>query len=293
MFFSIVIPTFNNASFLKKSIKSVENQTYDNFELIVVDNNSTDETSSIIKECSIKNLIYEKISNNGIIAKSRNLGIKLSKGSWLIFLDADDLIYKEKLNFLNNNLTEDFDLVCTAEKIIDLDSKNYKIWKYGPYENDMYKNMLIHGNKFSTSASVINKDFLIKNKIFFNENRDFVTAEDYDFFLNLVKKGAKVKFFDNILGDHLFYKGSQSSNFKLHKKSVESVLKFHTFQVQEFTQEKNRLWKSLRWRLILMDFINEFKNKKFLKSLKLLIILTYISPIKVTVFFVNKLKKIF
>ena len=152
MFFSIVIPTFNNASFLKKSIKSVENQTYDNFELIVVDNNSTDETSSIIKECSIKNLIYEKISNNGIIAKSRNLGIKLSKGSWLIFLDADDLIYKEKLNFLNNNLTEDFDLVCTAEKIIDLDSKNYKIWKYGPYENDMYKNMLIHGNKFSTSA---------------------------------------------------------------------------------------------------------------------------------------------
>ena len=178
MFFSIIIPTYNNSDFLKKAISSVENQTEKNYELIVIDNNSTDETSKIIQNCEVKNLIYEKINNSGIIAKSRNLGIKISKGDWLIFLDSDDLIYENKLYFLNKNLNNKFDLVCNAEKIINLDNNNVKIWRYGPLEVNMYKKMLINGNRFSTSASAIKKDFILKNKVFFNENKDFVTAED-------------------------------------------------------------------------------------------------------------------
>ena len=122
MFFSIIIPTFNNAYFLKKALVSIKNQTDSNFELIVVDNHSTDETQKIIEESGIDGLVYKKIKNDGVIAKSRNLGIQNSKGDWLMFLDSDDIFYYNKINFLNKNLNNDFDVVLKSEKIVNLDN---------------------------------------------------------------------------------------------------------------------------------------------------------------------------
>ncbi len=76
-FFSIIIPTFNQSSFLQKALKSVFNQTFKNFEVIVVDNNSKDETKKVIK--SFNKIVYRNINNEGIISKSRNLGLKISE----------------------------------------------------------------------------------------------------------------------------------------------------------------------------------------------------------------------
>ena len=182
MFFSIIIPTYNNANFLKKALDSLKKQTDKNFELIIIDNHSSDDTSKVINNLKIDNLVYQKIKNDGVIAKSRNLGINISKGDWLIFLDSDDLFYENKINFLNNNLNSNFDIACNSERIINLDNGKSKIWRYGPSEKSLYKNMLLKGNRFSTSASVIKRDFVIKNNIFYNERKDFITAEDYDFF---------------------------------------------------------------------------------------------------------------
>ena len=77
MFFSIIIPTYNNANFLKKTLESIKNQTADNYELIIIDNHSTDETKSIVENSKINRLLYKKIKNYGVIAKSRNFGIKI------------------------------------------------------------------------------------------------------------------------------------------------------------------------------------------------------------------------
>ena len=296
MFFSIIIPTFNNAYFLKKALVSIKNQTDSNFELIVVDNHSTDETQKIIEESGIDGLVYKKIKIDGVIAKSRNLGIQNSKGDWLMFLDSDDIFYYNKINFLNKNLNNDFDVVCNSEKIVNLDNGKSKIWRYGPNEKKLYERMLIDGNRFSTSASVIKKNFIIKNNIFFNERKDFITAEDYDFFLNLIYNGANVKFFSEILGDHSFYAGSQSSNYDLHKNSVLNVVKHHVFNIQNFNQDKNKLWEKLQWRFSMMDFIKEFKEKNYFKGFKSLVDSFFQSPFKVSSFllkiFKNKILRI-
>ena len=290
MFFSIIIPTYNNAQFLKKALESLKKQTDKNFELIVIDNYSSDDTSKVINNLKIDNLVYQKIKNNGVIAMSRNLGINISKGDWLMFLDSDDLFYENKIEFLNNNLDSNFDIACNSERIVNLDNGKSKIWRYGPSEKNIYKKMLLNGNRFVTSASVIKRDFVIKNNIFFNERKDFITAEDYDFFLNLVNKGAKVRFFNEILGDHTFYAGSQSSNYDLHKNSVINVVKHHIYNVQNFSQDKNKLWKKLQWRFSIMDFIKEFKEKNYLKSLKFLIRSFLNSPFKVSFFLIKILK---
>ena len=82
---SVVIPTYNHTKFLNKALNSLIKQTYDNWEAIVVDNNSIDNTTNIVKKFNDKRIKYFKFSNNGIIAKSRNFGIKKSRGKWIAF----------------------------------------------------------------------------------------------------------------------------------------------------------------------------------------------------------------
>ena len=103
-FFSVIIPTYNHANYLKKALDSVLAQSFNNYEIIVIDDNSTDNTSEVVNNYKNK-IIYKKISNNRIIGRSRNLGISISKGEWLAFLDSDDEWLKDKLqivfNFIN------------------------------------------------------------------------------------------------------------------------------------------------------------------------------------------------
>ena len=80
-----------------------------------------------------------------------------------------------------------------------------------------------------------------------------------------------MKFFSEILGDHSFYAGSQSSNYDLHKNSVLNVVKHHVFNIQNFNQDKNKLWEKLQWRFSMMDFIKEFKEKNYFKGFKSLV----------------------
>ena len=95
---SIVIPTFNREKKLKKAILSVINQSYTNWELIIVDNNSSDESEALVNSFKNKNIFFYKIDNKGIIAKSRNFGVSISNGDYICFLDSDD--EGIKINFL-------------------------------------------------------------------------------------------------------------------------------------------------------------------------------------------------
>ena len=178
--FSVIIPTYNQANLLDRCLKSVTQQTFKNYEVIIIDNYSTDNTSKIIKKFG-KKIKYFKFRNRGVIAKSRNLGIKKSKGKWICFLDSDDTWMSHKLQKLfivqkNSPL----DIICNAEWI--LKGKHKKLWVYGPDDKNIYLKMILKGNRFSTSGTSIKKSFLKKNKLFFSEKKSFITCEDYDFF---------------------------------------------------------------------------------------------------------------
>ena len=86
---SIILPTFNRAQLIQRAISSVLNQTYQHWELVVVDDGSTDETSSVVKSFNDPRIHYFKKANSGAGA-SRNFGIQHAMGSWITFLDSDD-----------------------------------------------------------------------------------------------------------------------------------------------------------------------------------------------------------
>ncbi len=294
IFFSVIIPTYNQGNLLKKAIDSVLNQSFKNFEIIIIDNFSNDETQQIVEGFKSEKIIYEKVRNNGVIAKSRNTGIKISRGKWLAFLDSDDYWYSERLQKVSEFLLDDnfYDVICTDELVINKILNKKKVWKYGPYVTDFYRYLLNRGNCVSTSASIVKKEFLSKHNILFNEKRDFITAEDYDFFMNLAFKKAKFKFLHQVLGEHLFYNKSQSSNYEPHKAAVMSVTKYHVFKVQDFTEEKEKIWNNLRVNFYFMDLIYFLKyRRKYIKGFFIFFKMFLNFPIQTLNFIFFKMKK--
>ena len=108
---SVVIPTFNQASYLGRALQSVLDQTYTNWEAIVIDNHSTDNTDELMTSFADPRIIYLKIHYNGVIAASRNLGIRAAKCEWIAFLDSDDWWRLDKLQVVFDCINDKVDLV--------------------------------------------------------------------------------------------------------------------------------------------------------------------------------------
>jgi glycosyltransferase involved in cell wall biosynthesis len=103
---SIIIPTYNRAQYLGETIKSVQVQTYANWELIIVDDGSIDLTASLVREHNDNRLRYYYIDHSGLIGKVRNIGMRLIKGDMVSFLDSDDLWQPDKLELQIKILNE-------------------------------------------------------------------------------------------------------------------------------------------------------------------------------------------
>jgi glycosyltransferase involved in cell wall biosynthesis len=176
---SVIIPTFNRARLLKKAIESVLNQSYQNFELIIIDDGSTDDTDKIVSEYSGR-AAYIKQNNKGPAA-ARNLGIEISRGDFIAFLDSDDSWDKEKLAVQISEMKKNKDYFV---------SHTQEIWyKNGRLLNQKKKHRKFHGYIFDKclpmcvvgmSTAMVRKEFFEKEG-FFDES--FPCCEDYDFWL--------------------------------------------------------------------------------------------------------------
>ena len=295
-FFSVVIPTYNHEVFLEKAVKSVLNQTFTDYEIIIIDNYSDDNTENLIKSLNNKNIKFIKNRNHGILAKSRNIGIEQSKSEWIAFLDSDDIWWQDRLKVLFDFIKKhnNYDVICTNELWINETNNRKRVSKYGPYKNNFYKFLIKYGNCISTSASVVKKKYLVDNKIFFSEEKDFAPYEDYDFWMRIAKDNGKFKFIKEVLGEHLFHKESWSEkNKSILKKSTLSILKHHVFNLQNFTNKKKNLWSHIECGLILNDITGLLFSKKYLKCFAELFKLFCKYPIKLTTHIIFKLKRIF
>ena len=105
--FSVVIPTYNRCNVILETVQAVLNQTFSSFEVVVVDNGSTDHTSDIIRSISDSRVRYLKLKGSGSPASPRNHGIVEARGEWIAFLDSDDYWFPEKLESVANVLEKE------------------------------------------------------------------------------------------------------------------------------------------------------------------------------------------
>ena len=156
---SINMPVFNGAKYIKESIQSVLNQTFSNFELIVVDDGSTDESAEIVRSFSDKRIRFIENETNKGIAFTRNFAAENSLGKYIAIFDCDDIMLPEKLqkqvDFLEQN--PDFAMVGSSIEMIDKDSNFIKkhIYKLPP---KLLKTQLFFDNYFAQSSMLIRQE---------------------------------------------------------------------------------------------------------------------------------------
>jgi len=181
---SVIMPVFNSEKYLEASIKSIITQSYSNFELIIINDGSTDKSEEIIKSFNDARIVYVKNQTNLRIAKSLNTGISLARGKYIARMDADDISHpnrlKMQLNFMETNTNID---VCGSWMTIFDESKNYRIIKYPIYHEEI-KIRLIFECPISHPTVFAKRIFFKKNT--YNEN--YIPAEDYELWCSTIGK---------------------------------------------------------------------------------------------------------
>lgn len=225
---SVVIPTYNHAHLLREAIDSVRRQTFTEWEMIVVNNYSEDDTEAVVASFSDPRIRLVNFRNNGVIAASRNRGIALARGDYVAFLDSDDKWYPEKLERCMTVLAKGNDLVCHSEAWVK-DGAAFKIVNYGPLEAASYETLLFGRNCLSTSAIVVRRVCLDRVGCF-SEDSAFIAVEDYELWLKLARAGCRFAFVDVILGEYHLHK-TNNSRFVLRQMRAElAVLRRHFSQ---------------------------------------------------------------
>jgi len=185
---SVIIPTYNRANLLSRAIKSVLNQIFKDFEIIVIDDCSIDNTEEVIKKFQEqdKRIRYIRHEKNKEAAMTRNTGIKVAKGEYIAFLDSDDEWLPEKLEkqFALFRKNEKLGFVSCNALIIDEKSKEGRKYIMPRYKNILEK--LLESNFIdSTSSVVIRKDVL--NEVgYFDEK--IKIGEDWDMWIRIAQK---------------------------------------------------------------------------------------------------------
>ena len=222
---SIVIPTYNHAPMLQRALATVIEQTYQNWNAIVVNNYSTDNTLEVVAQFNDPRIQCVNFRNNGVIGASRNEGIALATGKYVAFLDSDDTWFTGKLEQCVEVLESGSDLVCHAEYWIDESGKS-RLVAYGPSEAATHHNLIYKGNRISTSATVV-RATLLKEVNGFDISPELISTEDYDLWIRLAAKSNKFAFIDEPLGEYHRHDKNVSANIEKHLASELALLAKH------------------------------------------------------------------
>ena len=196
---SVVMPVYNSAKYLSVAIESILNQTYKNFEYIIIDDGSQDSSGKIIHQYAkddgrIKP--YKNNSNMGI-CETLNRGIKLAKGKYIVRMDADDYSYPTRIEkqFL---FMEKHPGVVISGSSIEVCNKNLKILnrrKY-PRTDKEIRNNIFKINPFAHPAVIYKKDIVKKAGDY---NPFFSGAEDYDLYFRMGREGSFANLSETLL----------------------------------------------------------------------------------------------
>ena len=222
---SIVIPTYNHAPMLHRALATVIEQTYQNWNAIVVNNFSTDNTLEVVTGFNDPRIQCVNFRNNGVIGASRNEGIALASGKYVAFLDSDDTWFTGKLEQCVEVLESGSDLVCHAEYWID-ESGNSRLVAYGPSEAATHHNLIYKGNRISTSATVV-RATLLKEVNGFDISPELISTEDYDLWIRLAAKSNRFAFIDEPLGEYHRHDNNVSANIEKHLAAELALLAKH------------------------------------------------------------------
>jgi glycosyltransferase involved in cell wall biosynthesis len=260
-FISVVIPTYNSENFITKTLEKVFSQTYNNYEVIVSDDGSTDNTVGVVRSFFLQNSSRKKallINKHEGPGAARNKGIENASGDWISFLDSDDLWNHNKLESVVGYIlkNDDIDLVCHS--LVAIDGSKETLMDPSKYFNNKIDPFLsiYRENSLYTSALTIKKSILYQAGLFDNK---LPSAQDYDLWLRLgMINKIKMGFIEDPLSKTIIREGNISSNverrlkcmLEISRKYYVELKKVSTVPIIEKTRFEGRIYSSVGLKLL-------------------------------------------
>ena len=269
--FSIIIPVYNVEKYIDDCLKSIMNQTYKDYEVIVVNDGTKDNSMEIVKKYNVK-VIEQK--NKGLSA-ARNTGVKVAKGDYLIFLDSDDSWNKDLLKELSKSIKNNPDIVRFQIQETYEDSDKVKPFNEQPFDN---KNgveafNIITNYHFIENAwcYAIKREYYKENKFSFKVG---TIHEDYGLTPLMIIKANKVNSIEYIGYNYLQRQGSimSSTAYEKIQKRVGDMYDHYLYLIEEINKTKldSKVFKSYAANNILLKLLelNKEDYKKYSKRAK-------------------------
>lgn len=209
---SVIIPAYNRANFIERCLNSVLVQSYENLEILVIDDGSTDSTGSRMKNHPDKRVIYIKHPENRGVPSARNTGIRAARGEYINFLDSDDEIYPKKIEIQLNRLRvlpDSYGLIyCGYSGIMNTTKENFI--DILPQEYHNICDTLLRKNVFAVHTPLTRKICFDKCGLF---DESLVGCEDWDMWIR-ISQHYKLTFVSDVLAKFYIHGEQKSTNLK-------------------------------------------------------------------------------
>lgn len=183
---SVIMPVYNGEKYIKETIESVLNQSYKDFEFIIIDDGSTDNTLKIIQSFNDQRVQVVNSDHRGIV-EALNIGLKISRGEYIVRIDADDICLKDRFDILLAYMEANRKVVVCGSWAQKINENREVVGKldYPPVENkDIKKFALLH-NPFIHPSVIFRKEVIYKVGMY----GKFKHNEDYEFWTRVLKVG--------------------------------------------------------------------------------------------------------
>ena len=241
-YFSVVLITYNRADLLPRCIDSVINQTFKDWELIIVDNYSGDGSKELVEDyMSHDNRIsLIQVHNNNVLAYSRNMGIKAANGKYICILDSDDWYTLDKLQKVYNVCKQkEYDVIYNRYRLMSSKGKGRVCGKPLTWDNKFYE-ILIVGTIICNTTVVVKKE-AVESVGYLSEEPSLRAVEDNDLWLRLAKENRSFFFINECLGYYWI-----GNNMSYSPKQVTQLTNLYNKYIPEI--ESNRLSECLSCR---------------------------------------------
>lgn len=209
---SIIVNCYNSEEYLREALDSIKNQTYNDYEVVFIDNCSTDNSASIAKEFGDK-LKYYKTDSIIPLGAGRNFGIEHCTGEYIAFLDCDDFWEKEKLAIQVRIMDENPKCSITMSNIymLNMDDKNRTVAIHKDVKPVLDLQEFGIDYEFGMSSFMIRRDIVKRMSFRFDERLSY--AEEYDFFMRLACMG-EIRYTSKVLSTYRVHKNMNSRKLK-------------------------------------------------------------------------------
>ena len=278
---TVLMPVYNGGGYLKESIESILNQTFSDFEFLIIDDNSNDNTAQIVNSYKDKRIVYIKNEKNLGVSCSSNIGIRLSRGEYIARTDCDDISFPGRLERQIKYLERNKNISVCGTWAQSFGLKN-EIMR-APVKNEEIQCQLLFNSAFIHSSVIIRKDIFVQNGFYYPTESNL--AEDYYLWAKIFQKTVMANI-PKVLVKYRLHHNSASYSHHLALQESANKIRFNMlnqwgeeisneeFEIHqmisrgEYIDSYDFVYRSQRWflRMLDMNLTKKVYNQSFLEK---------------------------